>query len=112
MPIISVKAAIEVVGSVLPEPVLQELGIDEFTYPGSVTVASTATYTVSFAEVTTASFVFFRCNSGYTYNINGNGTVQMISGGWVILFNTTVTSLVIIETDSAEMQVEILLGGT
>jgi len=112
MPIISVKAAIEVIGFVIPEPILLELGVDEFTYPGSVTVAADATYTVSFSEVTTASFVFIRCNSAYTFNLNANGSVTMQSGGYVILFNTSVTSLVIIETASAEMQAEVILGGT
>ena len=96
----------------IPEPILLELGIDEFVYPGSVTVAASATYTVSFSEVTTASFVFIRCNSAYTYNVNSLGAVTMQSGGYVILFNTSVTALVIIETAAAEMQAEVLLGGT
>ena len=115
--IISVKSMIEALGAwgeINPKAIKQELGVDEVVYTGVVEIGASASHTVDFGVITTATFVFMRVNSGATYLFNGGSTPAMTinSGGWQMLFNTAVTGLVVTETSSAAMNLEVLLGGT
>jgi len=113
MPIANVKVVMEILGSVLPEPMLESLAFDELNYPGLVTVDASGTETVDFSGPTTVSFLFIRFSRGYTFNIDSTGAVTMNAGGWVLLFNTSLTSLVVINTDSSNAgSLEVILGGT
>ena len=113
MPVVSVKVIMEVLDGVVPEPIIEQLGIDEFNYPGLVEVAASGTETVDFSGPATVTFLFIRFNRSYTFNIDSTGAVTMAAGGWVMLFNTSLTSLVVINTDAVNAgNLEIILGGT
>ena len=113
MPVISVRAAIEALGSVVPESIKRELSVDEIQYSGEIVVAASQTETVAFTQITTATFVFFRFNSAITYKLNGGSDdIVVASGGFVLMFNCSVTALSITETAAAEMRLEVMLGGT
>ena len=113
MPVVNVKVVMEVLDGVCPEPIIEQLGIDEFNYPGLVEVAASATETIDFSGPATVSFLFIRFSRGYTFNIDSTGAVTMNAGGWVLLFNASLTSLVVINTDSINAgNLEVILGGT
>ena len=113
MPIANVKLLIEILGGVLPEPIIEQLGFDEFNYPGLVEVTASGTETVDFSGPAAVIFLFFRFSRAYTYNIDSTGAVTMAAGGWGLLFNCSITSLVIINTDASNAgDLEVILGGT
>jgi hypothetical protein len=113
MPIVSLKSSIEIPGFVSPEPIKLELGIDELNYPGLVEVSASGTETVDFSGPATASFLFIRGNRACTVNLNGLGAFTMNAGGSITLFNVSITSLTVINSDSSNtLNLEILLGGT
>ena len=113
MPVANVKVSMEVLGAFLPEPILEALAFDEFNYPGLVEVATSATETVDFSGPTTVSFLFLRSNTACTININGVGAWTMNAGGFILLFDVSITSLVVVNSSgSVVQQLEIFLGGT
>jgi len=117
MPVISVKAAIEIIGFALPEPIQQELGVDEVVYSGVIEISTGATHVVDFGVITTATFVFIRINNDVTYTFNGGSEATNLGvsggaqGGWVMLHNTAMTALSIIDT-SGGSNAEVILAGT
>jgi len=113
MPVLSIKTVMEVLGGFLPEPIIEQLAFDEMVYVGLTEVAASGTETIDFGGVTTASFVFVRGNRALTYNVNSTGTVTINAGGHLILFNTSVTTLVIVNSDGVNvLDLEVFLGGT
>lgn len=113
MPVANVKLVMEVLGAYLPEPILEQLAFDEFNYPGLVEVDASATETVDFSGPATASFLFVRGNREFTLNVNGLGAYTVNVGGFVLMFNVSITSLVIINSDASNtLNLEIFMGGT
>jgi hypothetical protein len=114
MPILHLKAIMEITGGAVPEDVLQSLNIDEWVYPGLGEVAASGTLTLNFGSLTTANFIFIRCNRTFTYDISAVGASQAFSAnGVVILLGCAETSLAVVNTDgSNSADVEVLLGGT
>ena len=117
MPVISVKAAIEIMDMALPEPITQQLGVDEIVYSGLIEISTGATHTVNFGVITTATFVYIKVNNDVTYTFNGGsetfnlGVGGGIQGGFVIMFNTSITALAVIDT-SGGSNAEVIIAGT
>ena len=113
MPIANVKLLMEVLGEWLPEPTLESIAFDEYNHPGGVEVAPSGTETVDFSGPTTVSFIFVRGNRAMTLNFNALGAYTVNAGGWVLLFNVSITSLTVINSDAVNtLNLEIFLGGT
>ncbi len=111
MALVSLKAAIEIIGDASVEKFTREIPYTEVVY-SKIDVAASGTHTADFGVVTTATFVFIRTNSGLTYTHNGGSETMVINaGGWQILLNDSITGLVFTETDAAAMKLELILAG-
>lgn len=112
--IFSVKAILEGHGFICPEPLLESLSIDEFTYPGISEVAASGTLTVNFQAVTTASLIFVRSSRSFTVNLSGVGATQAFqANGVMLLWKCAETSVVVVNTDGSDpANIEVLIAGT
>ncbi len=113
--VISVKAAIEIMNVALPEPILEQLGVDEVVYSGTIVINNGATHTVNFGVITTATFVFLRTNNDCTYTWNGGSETKSLAlasaeGGLAILFNTSITALAVTDVTGAS-NLEVIIAG-